>query len=159
MRLKDYGIDIKEIEKKFEKYLLLKDNILSFNGRYEITKEEKELCEYVEGNIEKINSLCGTFKEQVVNNLKYETRKLNEKLQNLRKENNFGMYKNLITAYSEILRLIDRHDWHIMYSEYGTDVDNKNKQIAVWEQNSDNLIRNHKVWNVLKCKKAELEVE
>jgi len=66
---------------------------------------------------------------------------------------------NEIKTLREILNLIDTYDWKPMHSEYTT---NENidsgcanvikyrsiKQVAVWEQNGEGQIRNHKVWNV-----------
>ncbi len=89
------------------------------------------------------------FIDQVILNLKNEIGLLNNKIANTRNQENFGSYKNLIQAYSEILRLIERYDWQLKYSEYSTD---KGKEVAVWEQNSEGSVRNHKIWN-LKDKK------
>lgn len=86
-----------------------------------------------------------TFMENTILNLREEVNLLNKKIKRARNLNNDGTYKNLINALSEILRLIEKYDYQLMYSEYSTDDD---KQVAVWEQNNDGIIRNHKIWNV-----------
>lgn len=85
------------------------------------------------------------FIDKVLLNLKNEVGLLNNKIANTRNQENFGTYKNLIQAYSEILKLIERYDWQLKYSEYSID---EGKQVAVWEQNGEGNIRNHKVWNI-----------
>lgn len=87
-----------------------------------------------------------SFIEQRISNLKEEAKLLDAKIAKARNENNYGTYKNLINAYSEILKLIDRYDWQLMHSEYYTE---GKKQVAVWEQNGEGSIRNHKVWDVV----------
>lgn len=58
-----------------------------------------------------------------------------------------GTYRNLTKALAENIKLIEEYDYKLMYSEYTTG-ENKQKQVAVWEQNSNGDIRNHKVWDV-----------
>ena len=103
-----------------------------------------------------------TFKEDVVGFLKEEEKLLRKKMKHLLNTNNFTGYKNLIKAYEKVVELIDMYDWQLMYSEYevrGTDIScDKDqaeaassvlqRQVAVWEQNGDGLIRNHKIWYV-----------
>lgn len=90
------------------------------------------------------------FNEQVVETLKNEEKMLRDKMHNELHNGNYSMYKQLINAYSEIIKLIKRYDWEFRYSEYLTQVDSEHyqKQVAIWEQNDDGQIRNHKVWNV-----------
>jgi len=53
---------------------------------------------------------------------------------------------NEIKMIKEILNLLEMYDWKVMHSTYHTgDV----KQVAIWEQNGEGLIRKHKVWNVV----------
>lgn len=87
-----------------------------------------------------------SFTEEVVKNLKLESRALSESLKKCREKDNFSMYKNLINAYKEVTRLIQDYDFRLMYSEYK--LENGKRQIAIWEQNADGVVRNHKVWNV-----------
>lgn len=87
------------------------------------------------------------FVMECVENLKNEAKALNEGIRKTRERNDIGTYKNLIQAYERILTLIQRYDWQRMYSEYGVD---DTKQVAIWEQNGDGLIRNHKIWEVNK---------
>ena len=53
---------------------------------------------------------------------------------------------NEIKMVKEILNLLEMYDWKLMYSEYHT---GEVKQIAIWEQNGEGLIRKHKIWNVV----------
>jgi hypothetical protein len=56
---------------------------------------------------------------------------------------------NKIKVIREVLDMINRYDWKTTYSEYTTSIDNQEvRQVAIWEQNSDRQIRNHKVWNI-----------
>lgn len=87
-----------------------------------------------------------SFIEKRISNLKKEAELLDNKIAAMNTREDFGTYKNLIQVYSEILRLIERYDWELKYSEYTTGYD---RQVAIWEQNGDENIRNHKVWNVV----------
>jgi len=102
------------------------------------------------------------FYDKIVNNLKKEAEKLNNKLslirENLENPNKYAdmnIYIATLKSLKETLDLISKYDWKLMHSEYETDNGrsfNSNpqvKQIAVWEQNHDNQIRNHKIWNVV----------
>jgi len=86
-----------------------------------------------------------TFLQETVENLKAEARILNGKIAKARETGTEGTYKNLINALSEILRLIERYDWTRMYSEYRTD---GVKQVSVWLQNGDGIIKDHKIWEI-----------
>lgn len=103
-----------------------------------------------------------TFKEEVVKFLKEEEKLLRKKMKHLLSINSLANYKNLINAYEKIVFLIDKYDWQPMHSEYevvGTEIacgkdqpeaarNILQRQVAVWEQNGDGLIRNHKIWYV-----------
>lgn len=90
-----------------------------------------------------------SFTEEVVKNLKLEVEELSKSLKKCREQENFSMYKNLINAYRDVVRLIQEYDYRLMYSEYHIGDENGNsKQVAIWEQNDDGVVRNHKVWNV-----------
>lgn len=54
---------------------------------------------------------------------------------------------NEIKVVKEIFALLDTYDWKLMHSEYATENSN---QVAIWEQNGDGQIRNHKVFNIIK---------
>ena len=60
---------------------------------------------------------------------------------------------NEIKMVKEILHLIEMYDWKLMHSNYGTTDNEGNliRQVAVWEQNGEGLIRKHKVWNVVEA--------
>ena len=61
---------------------------------------------------------------------------------------------NELKVIKETLALLDAYDWKQQYSEYGHEVDGKMvKEVAVWEQNSNLEIRNHKTWIVAEYSK------
>ena len=89
-----------------------------------------------------------SFNENVVKFLKQEAKMLEDKISNLLKEESdrqVNTYKNLIRAYEDVVKLVKMYDWQLKYSVYRTD---DKKQISIWEQNSDNLIRDYKCWNI-----------
>jgi hypothetical protein len=62
-------------------------------------------------------------------------------------------YIATLKSLRETLELIKKYDWQLMYSEYeisdkkdDTILNNYITEIAVWEQNHEGNIRNHKVW-------------
>ena len=93
-----------------------------------------------------------SFKEQCVENLKQEINHLNQKLESIRGKGDFPMYGKLINAYKEVLSLIDRHDFELTYSVYTAELsalgEEPNRQIAIWKQNSDGVVRDHKVFTL-----------
>ena len=92
------------------------------------------------------------FYEEIVKNLKLEANKLSNKITKLNDKHDMNLYIACIKSLKETLDLISRYDWKLIYSEYTVkgDSDNDVKQVSVWEQNHDNQIRNHKIWNVVK---------
>jgi len=90
------------------------------------------------------------FNDDVVHFLKEEEKKLRMHLNDCLSRKDTGMYKNLIQAYEKVVELIKKYDWQLMYSEYDIPVDSEHKQreVAIWEQNGDENIRNHKVWSI-----------
>ena len=95
------------------------------------------------------------FYDGIVSNLKQEAKHLNDRLIRLRNNNEMNGYISILKSLRETLDLIKKYDWQLMYSEYGVKYENslnKNKddkfytEIAVWEQNHEGNIRNHKVW-------------
>jgi hypothetical protein len=91
------------------------------------------------------------FYNDIVENLRIEAKKLNDKLNDLRNKNDMNLYISTLKSLRETLDLISKYDWKLNYSEYQVKDDNDNliTQISVWEQNHDNQIRNHKFWNVV----------
>ena len=114
------------------------------------------------------------FYGEIVENLKKEAVLINNRLKKLSEKNDShsNIYISLVKALRDILDLIKKYDWQLMYSEYSTNSiktihedesytlmtpdgfkNNKDqKQIAIWEQNHEGNIRNHKVWNLDKIK-------
>lgn len=106
-----------------------------------------------EEQIDKINNKEKelSFKEQCVADLKIEAEELSKKMKSLREKGDYSMYQKLIQAYERIVGLIAKYDWQLMYSEYKVEVDGDvSNQIAVWEQNDDVMIKNHKIWEIAK---------
>ena len=108
------------------------------------------------------------FYDGIVKNLKKEAVKLNDKLAKIReslssinssqssqsRSNDMNLYISTLKSLRDTLDLISKYDWKLMYSEYETDSGCAIKkplvkQVSVWEQNHDNQIKNHKIWNVV----------
>jgi hypothetical protein len=95
------------------------------------------------------------FNSSVVGFLKREEGLLRDKADKVLNNGDFAMYTKIINAYETVVGLIKKYDWELKYSEYyiGCDttdgVSTEGKQVAVWEQNGDTQIKNHKIWNVI----------
>lgn len=93
-----------------------------------------------------------TTERKIVSKLKSDIDVLLTKLSDSLTNGEFGTYKNLVSAIKgnlEIIKELSKDDYELMYSQYSTTIDGmKIPQVAVWEQNSDGDIRNHKTWNV-----------
>ena len=92
------------------------------------------------------------YKQELVKRLKEDCEvlmknKIPKALENISDDKGVNTYRNLTKALAENIKVIDEYDWKLMYSEYSTGKKAK-KQVAVWEQNNDGEIRNHKVWDV-----------
>lgn len=91
------------------------------------------------------------FYDDIVKNLKTEAKKLNTRLTKIRENEDKHGYADMnayiatLKSLRETLNLISQFDWKLMYSEYSS---GEEKQVAVWEQNHDTQIRNHKIWIV-----------
>lgn len=99
------------------------------------------------------------FYDKIVTNLKSEAEQLNKNLIKTRNNNDYNNYIATLKSLKETLDLINKYDWKLHYSEYEVPCTKANleegfcqgikKQISVWEQNHENNIRNHKVWDVI----------
>ena len=123
------------------------------------------------------------FYDGIVKNLKKEAVKLNDKLAKIReslssinssqsyqsRSNDMNLYISTLKSLRETLDLISKYDWKLMYSEYEILVSNKDsdrgklgnevKQVSVWEQNHDNQIKNHKIWNVVESRISSTTID
>jgi hypothetical protein len=88
------------------------------------------------------------FNDGVVEFLKEEERLLRGKANKMLDNHDFVMYTKIINSYQNVVELIKKYDYQLMYSEYKLDDENGQNQVAVWEQNGEGIIRKHKVWNV-----------
>ena len=88
------------------------------------------------------------FFEDIVKNLKLEAEQLNENLKKYRDCKDMNLYISTLKSLRETLDLINKYDWHLRYSVYTVGEDQQ--EIAVWEQNFESAIRNHKTWIVAK---------
>lgn len=87
------------------------------------------------------------FYDKIVKSLKDDAKKLNDKLSIAMNNSDMQLYISTIKSLRDTLDLISKYDWRLMHSEYRDE--QARKQVSVWEQNHDNQIRNHKVWNVI----------
>jgi len=101
--------------------------------REELSNFKNNLLKFVFGNQSSI--------ETVIDKLKFRLNRFNEYAGS---DENRAF--NEIKMVKEILNLLEMYDWKLMHSEYYT---GEVKQVAIWEQNGEGLIRRHKVWNVV----------
>jgi hypothetical protein len=87
-----------------------------------------------------------SFNENVVETLKNEERLLSGKMKIELEKGNYQMYKQLINAYSDVVRLIKEYDFQLMDSKYGKKLDNGTfiDCVSIWEQNADVVCKNIK---------------
>ena len=88
------------------------------------------------------------FYEGIVESLKKEAKKLNDRLTKLSDGGNVNNdYVATVKCLRETLELIKKYDWQLMYSEYKIVKDGKNVPcISIWEQNQEGNVRNNKTW-------------
>lgn len=111
---------------------------------YKNFNSEKRVCKEDE------TKTVTSFYDEIVKNLKEEAKKLNGKLVIATNRDDMQLYIAAIKSLRETLELIHKYDWQLMYSTYSTTVDDKEERyVAVWEQNHDMQIRNHRVWKVI----------
>lgn len=85
------------------------------------------------------------MKEELVKFLEKDIHKIQGKMGKALELGDVGTYRNLMKTLAEATDLIRKNEWKLKYSEYETD---GHKEVAVWEQNYDGEIRNHKKWAV-----------
>ena len=119
----------------------------SFNGSYFELGRYLQLMNVIKWDKEKEKI---SLTEKVVKALDKDIDSLLDKLKASLDNNNFSNYKMFINNLKDTVNLKQSLDWKLLYSEYKTQVSGNDfqKQVAVWEQNGDGNIRNHKVWNV-----------
>jgi len=86
--------------------------------------------------------------ENIVESLQRDANSLKNALQNaseFKDSNSPNIYLAAIKALRETLSLIREYDWNLQYSEYETQ---GHKEIAIWEQNGQGQIRNHKRFTI-----------
>ena len=86
------------------------------------------------------------MKEDLVMFLEKDCEKLQRKMESALESNDIGTYKNLMRALADANDLIRKNEWKLMYTKYLTD---GHREVAIWEQNHNGDIRNHKVWEVV----------
>ena len=134
VKLKEEYINTWRETKSDEDY----DNVSKTNE--ELSNLKNNLLKFVFGNQSSI--------ETVVDKLKFRLNRFNEYAGS---DENRAF--NEIKMVKEILNLLEMYDWKLMYSNYSTTDDEGSwiRQVAVWEQNGEGLIRKHKVWNVVEA--------
>lgn len=86
--------------------------------------------------------------EEIVEFLREEEKDLRTKAKGRREALDMPMYKNLINAYEKVVELIKKYDWRLLWSKYGNKLPNGTfiDCISIWEQNGDDICRNHKMF-------------
>lgn len=108
---------------------------------------------------------CEVGKElNLLEALRNEQNQLLQKLAKIRQEDNYGTYKNIVMALSEVTRLIERNTpiekWEDRYSHYREQNDNGEweETVSTWQQKGED-IRDHKIYKIdseiIKNKKAK----
>ena len=136
-----YGQMNRELEGKIK---LVIDESVTLGG---YIKEKNVITGFTNLNVDKVEE---SLTEKVVKALDEDTDSLLGKLKASLDNNNFSNYKMFINNLKDTVNLKQSLDWKLLYSEYSTQVsgDTFQKQVAVWEQNGDGNIKNHKIWNV-----------
>lgn len=86
------------------------------------------------------------MKEELIKFLENDCVKIQQKMEKALETGDVGTYRNLMKTLAEATDLIRKNEWKLKYSEYETD---GHKEVAVWEQNYDGEIRNHKKWETV----------
>ena len=139
MEVKDFERYL-ELVKINEEYINIWREIRSDENYDNVSKTNNELRD-LKNNLLKFVFKNQSSVETVVDKLKF-------RLDHFREYPSSDENKafNEIKMVKEILNLLEMYDWKIMHSEYCT---GEVKQVAIWEQNGEGLIRKHKVWNVV----------
>lgn len=109
---------------------------------------------------------CEVGKElNLLEALQNEQNQLLNKLAKIRQEDNYGTYKNIVMALSEVTRLIEKNTpiekWEDRYSHYREQKDNGEweETISTWQQKGEDNIKDHKIYKIdseiIKNKKAK----
>lgn len=84
--------------------------------------------------------------EQIVSDLKTDAEKIGKVLSHASEFGNsadLNRYPAAIKSLKETMSLIRDYDWKLKYSQYTTGTD-AHREVAIWEQNGQGEIRNHK---------------
>ena len=87
----------------------------------------------------------------VVSSLKQDAIDLQRRFTNAKNASDYRTSIDILRLLKDTLNLIKEYDWKLMFSEYETGLYTNGtlkKQVAIWEQNSEGNIRNHKVWDI-----------
>ena len=89
------------------------------------------------------------FNKPLLEALQNEQSQLLQKLAKIRQEDNYGTYKNIIMALSEVTRLIEKESWRDMYSHYQLRNDDFEFEevISTWKQKGED-IRDHHIYKI-----------
>ena len=95
--------------------------------------------------------------DSILDTLQHELLSLKDKIESARKKEDYGTYKNLILAFKEVVHLVheeeDNNKWKEFSSHYyegDKAIKGENEYIALWEQNGNDDIRNHRIFKVEK---------
>lgn len=110
------------------------------------------------------DSMNISFNMSLLEALQNEQAELLKKLSKIRQEDNYGTYKNIIMALSEVTRLIERNTpiekWEDRFSHYKEQNNNGEweETVSTWQQKGED-IRDHKIYKIdseiIKNKKAK----
>ena len=113
---------------------------------------------------------CEVDKElSLLEALKNEQTQLLQKLEKIRIEDNYGTYKNIVTALSEVTRLIEKNTpiekWEEKVSHYKSRTQDYNgeytEMISIWKQKGEDIkdVRKYKVTEEIPFVKVTIDEE
>jgi len=85
--------------------------------------------------------------DSIVKDLKNEANELHKNLVRYRQNKDMNLYISTLKSLRDVMNLIHEYDWQPQFSKYRVNDKEDNGshyEVATWEQNSDNEIRNHK---------------
>ena len=85
--------------------------------------------------------------DSIVKDLKNEANELHKNLVRYRQNKDMNLYISTLKSLRDVMNLIHEYDWQLQFSKYRVndkEDSSSHYEVATWEQNSDNEIRNYK---------------
>ena len=98
-------------------------------------------------NENKKTETMSNYFDSIVKDLKNEANELHKNLVRYRQNKDMNLYISTLKSLRDVMNLIHEYDWQPQFSKYRVndkEDSGSHYEVATWEQNSDNEIRNHK---------------